>query len=88
MKSKQALPASLHARRLKQRVSAVIWDYESNLGPIPLWFAELDLDAALSLMSACLRIGLRLPPQETLQADMIKRTQAARGVVRRNAIKR
>jgi hypothetical protein len=88
MKSKQALPASFHARQLKQRIGAAIQDYESNLGPIPLWFAELDPHATLSLMSACLRIGLRLPPEETLQADMIERAQAARGVGHRNTFKR
>ena len=76
------LPASLQARRLGQRVSAVIGDYESHLGPIPLWFAELDPDIALRLMSACLRIGLRLPPEETLQADMMERAQATHGLKR------
>ena len=82
MKSKPTQPASLQARRLRQRVSAAIGDYESHLGPIPLWFAELDPDAALRLMSACLRIGLRLPPEETLQADMMERAQAAHGFKR------
>ena len=76
------LPASLQTRRLRQRVSAAIGDYESHLGPIPLWFAELEPDAALRLMSACLRIGLSLPPEETLQADMMERAQAAHDLKR------
>ena len=85
MKSKLTQAASLQARRLSQRISAEIRDYESHLGPIPLWFAELDSDAALRLISACLRIGLRLPPKETLQADMMERAQAARGIRRPSA---
>ena len=88
MKSIPALPASLHARQLTQRVSAAIRDYESNLGPIPLWFAELNPDAALRLVSACLRIGLRLPTEETLQADMVERSQAARGMEHQRRLKR
>ena len=88
MKSKPTQPATLQARRLRQRVSAAIGDYERNLGPIPLWFAELDPDAALRLMSACLRIGLRLPPEETLQADMMERAQAALEVNNQRTLKR
>ena len=84
MKSKPTQPATLQARRLRQRVSAAIGDYERNLGPIPLWFAELDPDAALRLMSAC----LRLPPEETLQADMMERAQAALDVNNRRTLKR
>ena len=67
MKSKPTQPASLQARQHKQRISAAIGDYESHLGPIPLWFAELDPDAALRLISACLRIGLRLPPENVFK---------------------
>ena len=87
MKSKPPQPASLNARRLRERVSAAIREYENKLGPIPLWFAELELDAALRLMSTCSRIGLRLPPEETLQADMIERAQNARGLGRPGPLK-
>ncbi|CDS49851.1 hypothetical protein [Polaromonas sp. CG9_12] len=80
---------SLDARQLQQRVSALVRDYEISLGPVPVWFAELDLEQALSLMAACLRIGLRLPPDETLEADMAERMQAAQGSrLRRGSRKR
>ncbi len=63
-------------RELKKQVCGVIEDYETQLGPVPIWFAELDPDRALSLLCACLRIGLRLPAEETLQADMGERAKA------------
>ncbi len=57
------------SRQLKKQICGVISEYETRLGPIPVWFDELDPDQAPSLLSACLRIGLRLPAEETLQMD-------------------
>ncbi len=56
-------------RQFKKQVCGIIKDYEVQLGPIPVWFEELEPDEALSLLSVCLRIGLRLPAEETLQMD-------------------
>ena len=69
MTRKSAPSLSLEARQFQQRVSALVRDYESSLGPIPVWFAELDLERALTLMGSCLRVGMRLPSGETLQMD-------------------
>ena len=56
-------------RQLKKQICAVTEDYETQLGPVPVWFEELEPDDALTLLRACLRIGMRLPPEETLQMD-------------------
>jgi len=79
MKQKSVSPVSNQANRLVQRISALVDDYETTLGGVPAWCEELEPDQALSLMAACLRIGLRLPPEETLHEDMIERARAQRG---------
>ena len=55
--------------QLKVQICGVITEYETRLGPIPDWFEELDPDRVLNLLCASLRIGLRLPAEETLQLD-------------------
>jgi len=82
MTRKSAPTLSQAAGQLQQQVSALIRDYEASLGPVPAWFAELDPDGALRLIAACLRIGLRLPPEETLQVDMKERAKAQRGSIK------
>lgn len=71
---------SRQASQLVQRISTVIETYEATVGSVPVWFKELEPDQALGLIAACLRIGLKLPPGETLRADMIERAQAERGI--------
>lgn len=78
MKQKSVSPISNQANQLVQRISALIDNYETTLGCVPVWCEELEPDQALSLMAACLRIGLRLPTEETLHSDMIERAQAQR----------
>lgn len=80
MKRKSVPPMSLQANQLVQSIRTLIENYEASLGGVPVWFEELEPDQALSLMAACLRIGLRLPPEETLHADMIERALAQRGI--------
>jgi hypothetical protein len=67
MTRKSAPSLSLPARQLQQHVSAIVRDYETRLGPIPVRFAELDPERVLSLIAACLRIGMRLPVEEAVQ---------------------
>lgn len=88
MKRKSAPPLGLQANRLVQRINTLIETYEASLGDTPVWFEELEPDLALSLMAACLRIGMKLPPGETLEADMIERAQAQRSTRLRNSPKR
>jgi len=76
MTRKSAPTLSQAAGQLQQQVSALVLDYENRLGPVPVWFAELDPDGALRLITACLRIGLRLPAEETLRVDMEERAEA------------
>ncbi len=71
---------SRQANQLVQRISTVIEIYEATVGSVPVWSDELAPEQALGLIAACLRIGLRLPPKETLRADMLERAQAARGI--------
>lgn len=78
MKRESAPPLGHHANQLVQRIRTIIENYEASLGGAPVWFEELDPAQALSLMAACLRIGLRLPLGETLEKDMIERAQAQR----------
>ena len=87
MKRKSAAPLGLQANRLVQSISTVVEAYEASLGDIPVWFEELEPDLALSLMAVCLRIGMRLPPGETLEEDMIERARAQRGTRLRDAPK-
>ncbi len=76
MTRKLAPPLSQAGRQLQQQVSALVLDYETRLGPVPVWFAEIDSDGALRLIAACLRIGMRLPAEETLQVDTEERAKA------------
>ncbi len=76
MTRKSSPPLSQAARQFQQQVSALVRNYETSLGPIPLWFAELDSDEVLRLIAACLRIGMRLPAEETLQVDTEERAKA------------
>lgn len=85
MKQKSVSPISKQANQLVQRISALIDNYETTLGCVPVWCEELEPDRALSLMAACLRIGLRLPPEETLHQDMIERAHALRSIRRRGS---
>ena len=87
MKRKSVLPLSLQARHLQKRVIAAVRGYEKSLSDVPVWVEELEPEQALSLMAACLRIGLRLPPEETLLEDMIERSQAQRGIKFRESSK-
>ena len=82
MKQKLASPISNHANHLVQRISALVENCEATLGCVPVWCEELEPEQALSLMAACLRIGLRFPPVETLHADMIERAQNQRSTKR------
>jgi hypothetical protein len=67
MTRKSALPVSLAARQLQQQVSTLVRDYETRLGPVPVWFAEYKPEQALSLIAAFLRIGMRLPSEDAFQ---------------------
>lgn len=87
MKRNSVPPLGLQASRLVQSISTLIENYEASLRGVPEWFGELEPDQALSLMAACLRIGLRLPPEETLLEDMIERAQAQRGMKLRESSK-
>ena len=87
MKQKSVSPISNLANQLVQRISALIENYEATLGGVPVWSKELEPDQALSLMAACLRIGLSLPTQETLHSDMIERERAQRASRLRGSIK-
>lgn len=80
MKRKSVSPLGLQANQLVQSIRTLIENYEDSLGDVPDWFEELEPDQTLSLMAACLRIGLRLPPEETLEEDMIRRAQAQQGM--------
>ena len=79
MKPKSAPCLSRQARQLVQHVTTLIQNYEASLGAVPVWIEEVGLNQALSLIGSCLRIGLRLPPEETLQAEMSERAQAQPG---------
>lgn len=85
MTRKSVSPMSRQANQLLQHISTVIEIYEATVGSVPVWSDELEPEQALSLIAACLRIGMRLPPKETLRADMIERAQAARGIRLRGA---
>ena len=85
MKQKSVSPISNQASRLVQRISALVDDYETTLGGVPVWCEELEPDRALSLIAACLRIGLRLPTEETLHEDMIERAHDQRSIRRRGS---
>jgi len=87
MKRKSVSPLGLQANQLVQSIRTLIENYEDSLGDVPDWFEELEPDQALSLMAACLRIGLRLPPEETLEEDMLERAQAQRGIKLRDSLK-
>lgn len=87
MKRISVSPLSRQANQLVQRISTVIENYETSVGRVPVWSEELEPDQALGLIAACLRIGMRLPPKETLRADMLERAQAERGIRLRGAPK-
>lgn len=85
MKNRSASPISNPANHLVQRISALVDDYETAMGCVPVWCEDLKPEQALGLIAACLRIGLRLPPGETLHADMIERAHSQRSISRRGS---
>ena len=80
MKRKLTPFTSFQARQIQHQVRFMVLDYETSLGPIPIWFEEIDTCQALSLIAACLRIGMTLSVEETLQEDMRERAIAHRSI--------
>lgn len=75
--------AKLEALASEGRVQALTDLYELQLGRLPVWLDELDLERIISLLECCIRIGMSLPVGDALEEDEAERRAQAQKSIRR-----
>lgn len=64
------------SQRLLKACTAIIDQYRKEVGHLPCWLGKLEAPDALALLSASIRIGMKLPQLETLADDQRERDRA------------